>query len=61
MSRLDRTRQADRAVAAPRPLDEPDRQPRVFRSPKILDLHLDRLAVDYVRQSDPHQVLNNRE
>jgi len=61
MSRLDRTRQAGRAAAATRPLDEPDRQPRVFRSPKILDLHLDRLAVVYVRQSDPQQVLNNRE
>ena len=55
------TRQADRAAAATRPLDEPDRQPRVLRSPKILDLHLDRLAVVYVRQSDPQQVLNHRE
>src|SRR5271167_4717558 len=61
MSRLDRTRQADRAAAATRALDEPDKQPRVFRSPKILDLHLDRLAVVYVRQSDPQQGLNNRE
>src|SRR6185295_17653080 len=61
MSRLDRTRQADRAAAATRPFDEPGRQPRVFRSLKILDLHLDRLAVVYVRQSDPQQVLNNRE
>jgi len=41
MSRLDRTRQADRAAAATRPFDEPGRQPRVFRSLKILDLHLD--------------------
>jgi DNA invertase Pin-like site-specific DNA recombinase len=32
-----------------------------LRSPKILDIHLDRLAVVYVRQSDPHQVLTNRE
>ena len=32
-----------------------------LRSTKILDLHLDRLAVVYVRQSDPQQVLNNRE
>jgi hypothetical protein len=61
MSRLDRTRQADRAAAAIRTLDQPDRQPRVFRSPKILDLDLDRLAVVYVRQSNPQQVLNNRE
>jgi DNA invertase Pin-like site-specific DNA recombinase len=32
-----------------------------LRSPKILDLHLDRLAVIYIRQSDPQQVLNHRE
>ena len=33
----------------------------VLRSPKIRDTHLDRLAVVYVRQSDPQQVLNHRE
>lgn len=33
----------------------------VLRSSKIHDLHLDRLAVVYVRQSDPQQVLNHRE
>src|SRR5215469_2448992 len=33
----------------------------MLRSPKILDLHLDRLAIVYVRQSDPQQVLNHRE
>jgi DNA invertase Pin-like site-specific DNA recombinase len=33
----------------------------VLRSSKILDLQLDRLAVVYVRQSDPQQVLNHRE
>jgi DNA invertase Pin-like site-specific DNA recombinase len=32
-----------------------------LRSSKILDTHLDRLAVVYVRQSDPQQVLNHRE
>ncbi|WP_165074054.1 recombinase family protein [Paludisphaera rhizosphaerae] len=32
-----------------------------LRSSKILDVHLDRLAVVYVRQSDPQQVLNHRE
>ena len=32
-----------------------------LRSPKILDLHLDRLAVVYIRQSNPQQVLNHRE
>jgi DNA invertase Pin-like site-specific DNA recombinase len=33
----------------------------VLRSPKIHDLHLDRIAAVYVRQSVPHQVLNHRE
>ena len=36
-------------------------RPGVLRSSKILDAHLDRLAVVYVRQSDPQQVLNHRE
>jgi DNA invertase Pin-like site-specific DNA recombinase len=36
-------------------------RPAALRSPKILDLHLDRLAVVYIRQSDPQQVLNHRE
>ncbi len=35
--------------------------PRVLRSTKIHDQHLDRLAIVYVRQSDPQQVLNHRE
>jgi DNA invertase Pin-like site-specific DNA recombinase len=61
MSRHDPSSQADRAATARSPIEEPIRPPRVLRSPKILDRHLDRLAIDYVRQSDPHQVLNNRE
>jgi hypothetical protein len=36
-------------------------RPGLFRSAKILDFHLDRLAVVYIRQSDPQQVLNHRE
>src|SRR5438067_10280071 len=60
MSRHDPSSQADRA-AARSPLDDVNRQPHVLRSPKILDWHLDRLAIVYVRQSDPHQVLNHRE
>jgi DNA invertase Pin-like site-specific DNA recombinase len=36
-------------------------RPGLFRSAKILDSHLDRLAVVYIRQSDPQQVLNHRE
>src|SRR5205823_9610621 len=35
--------------------------PAALRSPKILDPHLDRLAVVYVRQSSPQQVFNCRE
>lgn len=61
MSSPDLTRHADRADPAgpaPHPSISP---PRACRSPKILDRHLDRLAVVYVRQSDPHQVLNHRE
>jgi DNA invertase Pin-like site-specific DNA recombinase/DNA-binding transcriptional MerR regulator len=34
---------------------------RVMRSEKILDHHLDRLAMVYVRQSTQHQVLEHRE
>jgi DNA invertase Pin-like site-specific DNA recombinase len=36
-------------------------RPGILRSSKILELHLDRLAIVYVRQSDPQQVLNHRE
>src|SRR5437660_11357631 len=61
MTRHDPSSQADRASAIRPPLEESIRQPRVLRSPKILDLHLDRLAIVYVRQSDPQQVLNHRE
>src|SRR6266567_4208515 len=32
-----------------------------LRSSKIRDRHLDRLAVVYVRQSSPHQVLEHKE
>src|SRR5262249_22489254 len=35
--------------------------PVSYRSAKILDQHLDRLAVVYIRQSSPHQVLHHRE
>jgi DNA invertase Pin-like site-specific DNA recombinase len=47
-------------VAAPRP-PLPGVAPAPFRSAKILDQQLDRLAVVYVRQSSPHQVLHHRE
>jgi DNA invertase Pin-like site-specific DNA recombinase len=35
--------------------------PRGRRSPKIRDRHLDRLAVVYIRQSSPQQVLDHKE
>ena len=61
MNALDATRHADRATPAEAALHESISLPRVLRSPKILDRHLDRLAIVYVRQSDPQQVLNHRE
>ncbi|HMB06795.1 MAG TPA: recombinase family protein, partial [Isosphaeraceae bacterium] len=56
---LDSTGQAE-SVSGPH-LDEFSGRRSVQRSSKILDLHLDRLAIVYVRQSDPQQVLNHRE
>ena len=61
MKSLDATRHADCAPPAGPAPHSSISWPRVFRSPKILDWHLDRLAIVYVRQSDPHQVLNHRE
>lgn len=57
MNRLDSVIQAD---SKPAP-DASAGRPSVARSSKILDLHLVRLAIVYVRQSDPQQVLNHRE
>src|SRR5258707_14877920 len=59
MNRLDSTSQA-LSVPGPHPGEFPGRR-STQRSSKILDLHLDRIAIVYVRQSDPQQVLNNRE
>jgi DNA invertase Pin-like site-specific DNA recombinase len=61
MNVLDATRPADRATPARLALQDSMSLPRVLRSAKILDRHLDLLAIDYVRQSDPQQVLNHRE
>ena len=61
MSCLDATRHADQAAPARPAHHEPTILPRVLRSLKILDRHLDRLLIVYVRQSDPQQVLNHRE
>jgi hypothetical protein len=48
-------------VAPPDVLPTPLAPPTLRSSPKIRDRHRDRLAVVYVRQSSPHQVLENRE
>ena len=48
-------------VASPDVLPTPLVPPTLRSSPKIRDRHRDRLAVVYVRQSSPHQVLENRE
>ena len=60
MSRLDSTGQAE-SVTGPTSRRVRPAGGRVQRSSKILDLHLDRLAIVYMRQSDPQQVLNHRE
>jgi DNA invertase Pin-like site-specific DNA recombinase len=61
MSTLDATRPADHATPVRTALLDPISLPRVLRSAKIRDEHLDLLAIIYVRQSDPQQVLNHRE
>jgi DNA invertase Pin-like site-specific DNA recombinase len=61
MNALDATGQATRTFTPGPTSTEFASRPVALRSPKIFDLHLDRLAVVYVRQSDPHQVLNHRE
>ena len=48
----------DPSAGAP---DGAPQAPRGRRSPKIRDRHLDRLAVVYVRQSSPQQVLDHKE
>jgi DNA invertase Pin-like site-specific DNA recombinase len=61
MNILDTTRPADRTTPARLALQDSISLPRVLRSAKILDRHFDLLAIVYVRQSDPQQVLNHRE
>src|SRR3954465_13561440 len=61
MSTPDATWQVDRAAPAGPAHHGSIILPRVLRSTKIHDRHLDRLAIVYVRQSDPQQVLNHRE
>ena len=52
---------AERVACATAAFHEPINLPRVLRSLKILDRHLDLIVIVYVRQSDPQQVLNHRE
>jgi len=61
MNSRDATPQAERVAPARPVLHEPINLPRVLRSLKILDRHLDLIVIVYVRQSDPQQVLNHRE
>ena len=61
MNALELNSQVVRTPAGERPSTEFISRPGMLRSSKILDLHFDRLAVVYVRQSDPQQVLNHRE
>ena len=61
MNSLEATQHADQPALAGSAPQPSIRLTPIRRSPKILDGHLDRLAIVYVRQSDPHQVLNHRE
>jgi DNA invertase Pin-like site-specific DNA recombinase len=54
-------RHAKAPAAQPGQDTEPARSHSVLRSSKILDSHLQRLAIVYIRQSTPHQVLHHRE
>src|SRR5438309_4639565 len=61
MNALDATRRTARTSAEQPASPEFTSRSGILRSSKILDLHLDRMSLVYVRQSDPQQVLNNRE
>ena len=61
MSALDATKPADRPALPRLAPQEATSLPRVLRSLKIRDWHLDLLVIVYVRQSDPLQVLHHRE
>jgi DNA invertase Pin-like site-specific DNA recombinase len=61
MNDRDLTEGAARTSAEQPPATEFISRTGILRSSKILDSHLDRIAVIYVRQSDPQQVLNHRE
>jgi DNA invertase Pin-like site-specific DNA recombinase len=60
MNTLDATQQTT-ATSSESPTSTSLGRPGILRSSKILDVHVDRIAIVYVRQSDPQQVLNNRE
>src|SRR5258708_5923536 len=61
MNALDAARRTARTPAEQPASAEFTSRSGILRSSKILDLHLDRMALVYVRQSDPQQVLNHRE
>jgi hypothetical protein len=55
------TLDADRRSAEVPPSTAFTSRSGILRSSKIHDLHLDGIAIDYARQSDPQQILNHRE
>jgi DNA invertase Pin-like site-specific DNA recombinase len=61
MNSRNATKPAERFTPVTVAFHDPINLPRVLRSLKILDRHLDLIAIVYVRQSDPQQVLNHRE
>ena len=54
-------KRAKTPVSQPVPATDLPRSESVLRSAKIRDTHLQRLAIVYIRQSTPHQVLHHRE
>src|SRR5271166_1744883 len=61
MSRRDAAAAPAPATGAPHPAPAPPTAVGRLRSAKIQDRHLARLAIVYVRQSSPQQVLEHRE
>jgi hypothetical protein len=63
VKRLERATSSDQAASAKEisTKEGPPTSPTLRPSSKIRDRHWQRLAIVYIRQSSPHQVLENRE